>query len=224
MTNLEPRPRSLLPTAWTLAALALLPPRAEADSLWQRGKANPVSLVSDNRARRVGDIVTIVIDEKQKVKNDENSKTEKNSDATGTLVFQPAQKLTSEVNKLPGVDGFDNPLDALLPIELKSDRNFEGKANYDKEGSFTTRITAIVLDVQPNGNLVVEGKRRVVIDDEEKWMTVTGLVRNFDVTPDNTVASALVANAQVKYNSAGPLAQNTKRGWLDRFIDYIWPF
>lgn len=211
-------------TALLAGALLVLASNAHADSLWQRGKANPVSLVSDNRARRIGDIVTIVIDEKQKVKNGENMKTQKTSSADGSLVFTPAEKLVHEANQLEGIDDAENPLDSLLPISLTSNRDFEGKADFNKEGSFTTRITSVVIDVQPNGNLVVEGKRRVVIDGEEKWMTITGLVRSFDVSSDNNVASALVANAQVQYSSDGPLAKNTSRGWLDRFIDFIWPF
>lgn len=203
--------------AWVICPTPLL-----ADSLWQRGKANPMSLISDNRARRTGDIVTIVIDERQRVDQGENMKTEKSSSATSELEFRPAAALTGEINDV--IDGFENPLHDLLPIEFSSDRDFEGKADMTKEGTFTTRITALVIDVQPNGNLVVEGKRRVTIDGEEKWMTVTGVARSFDVKSDNTIASALIANANVAYASSGPLAKNVERGWLDSFIDYIWPF
>jgi flagellar L-ring protein FlgH len=204
-----------------LAVIAFDRPAA-ADSLWQRGRANPVSLICDNRARRVGDIVTIVIDERQRLKQGENTKTEKSSSATSELEFRPAAALTGEINDI--IDGFENPLHDLLPIEFTSDRDFEGKADVNKEGSFTTQITALVIDVQPNGNLVLEGRRRVTLDGEEKWMTVTGVARGFDVKTDNTIESALIANANVNYSSAGPLARNTERGWLDSFIDYIWPF
>ena len=92
------------------------------------------------------------------------------------------------------------------------------------DGSFSTSITASVIDVQPNGNLVVQGRRKVVIDAEEKWMTISGVVRTFDVDANNKVQSESVANATVKYESSGRLAQNTKRGWFDTILDYLWPF
>ena len=204
-----------------LGLLALAPSIAQAESLWNRGRANPLTLVAENRARRVGDIVTIVIEEKQKVNNSESVKTEKSSNSTSSLTFQPGKKIEEDLDDITGGESL---LDSLLPIELSSDRDFEGKANFDKSGSFTTRITAVVIDIQPNGNLVVEGRRRVELDGEEKWMTVSGLVRNLDVKSDNTISSALVANADVRYSSKGRLADNTKRGWLDRFVDFIWPF
>lgn len=187
---------------------------AGAQSLWQKGQKTQnrqyhSSLVSDNRAMSVGDVVTIVIDERQKVRNNEKVKTEKSSEVQAEVEsFKPDQSLADQV----------------LPIKWDVQRDFEGKADYDKQGEFTTRITASVIDVQPNGNLVIQGRRKVVIDGEEKWMTVSGVVRAFDVASDNTVASHLVANATVEYESAGRLAQNTKRGWFDTILDYLWPF
>lgn len=192
-----------------LAALAASA-TADAQSLWQKGRQNGLSLVADNRARRIGDVVAIVIEERQKVENDETVKTDKNSDSDSgdpTLEFDEAE-LVKE----------------LLPIIINSDRSFEGKADYSKEGEFTAQVTAVVVDVQPNGNLLIEGKRKVTIDGEEKLMTITGIVRSFDVASDNTVESSLVANANVQYQSLGPLADNTKRGWFDRLLDFMWPF
>ncbi|MBI4880475.1 MAG: flagellar basal body L-ring protein FlgH [Planctomycetes bacterium] len=194
-----------------LLFLAVLLPATgvAAESLWQKGKKNHVSLIADNRAHRVGDIVTIVVDEQQDVSNKETLKTDKSNDAKAEIpVFTPDQDAADE----------------FFPIEWNYDSSFEGKADFDKQGKFATLITAAVVDVQPNGNLVIEGRRKVVLDGEEKWMTVTGMVRSFDVANDNTVKSALVANATVTYESCGPLARQTEAGWLERFLDFIWPF
>lgn len=191
-----------------VAALAALP-AASAESLWRKGRARHVALVADNRAHRVGDIVTIVVDEQQKVSNKEQVKTSKSSSANAEIpTFTPDQKLTDE----------------FFPIQWAYQRDFDGKADYDKQGAFTARISATVIDVQPNGNLVVEGRRKVVLDGEEKWMTVTGMVRALDVTGANTVASSLVANATVQYQSCGTLAPTTRRGWLETALDFLWPF
>jgi len=203
-----------LTTIITTLILASAAIPADAQSLWQKGKTTQnrqyhSSLLSDNRAMTVGDVVTIVINEQQQVLNNENVKTEKSSQiAADGATFQPEQQIVDE----------------LLPINWDVQRDFEGKANFNKQGSFSTRISASVIDVHPNGNLVVQGRRKVVIDGEEKWMTVSGVVRAFDVDSSNNVASHLVANATVTYKSSGRLAQNTKRGWLDSFLDYVWPF
>lgn len=203
-----------LTTVITTLILVSAATSASGQSLWQKGKTTQnrqyhSSLVSDNRAMTIGDVVTIVINEQQQVLNNENVKTEKSSQiAADGATFQPEQQI----------------IDELLPINWDVQRDFEGKANYNKQGSFSTRITASVIDVQPNGNLVVQGRRKVVLDGEEKWMTVSGVVRAFDVDAANNVASHLVANATVTYKSSGRLAQNTKRGWLDTILDYVWPF
>ncbi|MFH0945859.1 MAG: flagellar basal body L-ring protein FlgH [Planctomycetota bacterium] len=196
-------------TLLLLAALPMLAPAALSQSLWQKGRRNHVALLADNRAHRIGDVITIVVDEQQKVSNKENVKLEKSSQAKAEIpTFTPDQELA----------------DKFFPIEWNYDREFEGKGNFDKQGDFATRITATVIDVQPNGNLIVEGKRKVVIDKEEKWMTITGTVRSFDVETNNTVSSTLVANARVTYESCGPLARTTKPGWFEVALDFFWPF
>ena len=105
-----------------------------------------------------------------------------------------------------------------------SDRQFNGEAKYDKEGSFETRLSVIVIDVQPNGNLVVEGRRRIVIDRESKCIRVTGIVRPYDVTTANSIYSWQVANASVAYEGNGPLTRTTNRGFLGELLDLVWPF
>ena len=201
-------------TRKTLALLAALVTAAAVDdaaaqSLWQKGRKRHVALVADNRAHRIGDIVTIVIDERQRVENKENVKTDKTTGANASVSsFTPDPDLPAD----------------WLPVEYQSNRTFDGQADFKKEGMFETRITASVLDVQPNGNLVIEGRRKVVIDGEQKWMTISGVVRSFDVETDNTVASELVADASVSYESAGTLSASTEKGWLETFFDWVWPF
>ena len=74
-------------------------------------------------------------------------------------------------------------------IAGNSNRDLTGEAKYDKEGKFETRLSVIVIDVQPNGNLVIEGRRRIVVDKETKCIRVTGIVRPYDVTTFNTINS-----------------------------------
>jgi flagellar L-ring protein precursor FlgH len=188
--------------------LALLAATAAAQSLWNPDRPSP-SLFSDTTARAAGDVLTIVINEKQTVKNKEDTE---------------LQKTTSLDAALTNFDVLPNAFNPLPSVAGNSDRQFDGEAKYDKEGNFETRLSAIVIDVQPNGNLVVEGRRRIVIDKETKCIRVTGIVRPYDVTNANTVYSWQVANASIAYEGSGPLTRSTNRGFLGELLDFVWPF
>src|SRR4029453_18038745 len=109
---------------------------------------------------------------------------------------------------LTNFDVLPNAFNTLPKVAGESARNLTGSAEYDKEGKFETRLSVIVIDVQPNGNLVVEGRRRIVIDKETKCIRVTGIVRPYDVTTANTINSWQVANASVAYEGTGPLTRS----------------
>lgn len=200
--------------------VALLATLATADSAsaQRRGSiydlsAGPIRLAANKTAYRVGDLVTVLIVETQDVKNEE--KTDLNK----------ASNLDYELGQ------FDLKPDLFnLPFGVESDRSdaFTGNAKYEKKGAFTARLTAIVMDTLPNGNLVIQGRRELRIDDEVKVIEFSGIVRRYDVSAANTVASELVADAHISYSGNGPLTRATNRhglgGWLYEVIDWIWPF
>ncbi|MDP6367987.1 MAG: flagellar basal body L-ring protein FlgH, partial [Planctomycetota bacterium] len=99
---------------------------------------------------------------------------------------------------------------------------------YEKKGAFTARLTAVVIDSLPNGNLVVSGRREIHIDKEIKVLEFSGVLRRYDIAADNTVESELVANAMVRYSGSGPLTRSTNRvglgGWLHDAVAWLWPF
>jgi flagellar L-ring protein precursor FlgH len=192
----------------SLIVIVLVAALAPAQSLWCCDRPSP-ALCSDTTARSSGDVLTIVISEKQTVKNKEDT----------TL-----SKTTSLEAALTNFDVLPNAFNPLPSVAGNSDRQFDGEAKYDKEGNFETRLSVIVIDVQPNGNLVVEGRRRIVIDRETKCIRVTGIVRPYDVTTLNTVFSWQVANASVAYEGSGTLTRTTNRGFLGELLDYVWPF
>jgi len=177
-------------------------------SLWTTDRPLP-SLFADTTARQVGDVLTIAVNERQTVKNKEETELKKGSDLNAAI---------TNFNVMPGAFG---TLPAASGI---ADRNFKGEAKYDKEGAFATRISVLVIDVQPNGNLVVEGRRRIVIDGETKTIRITGIVRPFDIPSNNTVSSDAVANASIAYEAEGTLNRATNRGWLGDLLDFAWPF
>lgn len=199
----------------TLALLSLTAPLAaqgRPGSIYDPDMG-PMNMIADKTARRPGDLITVLIAENQAVKNEETSQLRK---AT-TLDYR--------------LDSFDiNPdaFDPLPRLAASSKDDFNGTANYEKNGEFTARITAIVMDVLPNGNMVVKGRREIQIDDETKVIEFSGVVRRFDVKADNTITSELVADARVSYTGEGQLTDATSRRGLGniihRAIVWLWPF
>lgn len=191
---------------------ALMQDHARRGSIYDADQG-PFGLVGTRTATRIGDLVTIVIQENQNVKNEESSDMTKGTNLDYQLTnFDIAPKAFS----------------TLPRVAAKSDDQFRGTANYAKKGTFTARVTAIVVDVLPNGNLVVNGRREIRIDQETKLIEFSGIIRRWDITPDNSVASELVANAKVSYTGSGPLTNSTNRrglgGWLHDAIAWVWPF
>lgn len=194
--------------ALALVFVAALAAASPAQSIWNADRPMP-ALASDLVARGLGDLLTILVVEQQTVKNKEATELKKSSDLNAQLTNFDV--LPEAFNTLPAASG-------------SSGRNFKGDAKYDKEGSFSTTLTVAVIDVQPNGNLVVEGRRTIVIDGEKKTMRITGVVRRYDVSSANTVRSTQVANASIAYEGEGVLTKSTNRGWLGELLDFVWPF
>lgn len=173
----------------------------------------PVSPIASKIAYKVGDLVTIVVSETQDLKNQESS---------------DISKSTAVDWKVTNFDIKPNAFSTLPRIAGASDDQFTGAANYTKKGKFSARLTATVVDVLPNGNLVLQGRREIRIDKETKYLEFGGVVRRYDLKGDNSVASELVANARVSYRGEGPLTNGTNRRGVGAFvhdaIDWIWPF
>ena len=83
------------------------------------------------------------------------------------------------------------------------------------------QLQVLFKNVLPNGNLLIEGKRSIFINDEKKNIVITGIVRPEDISTDNTVSSSYVADAQITYEGFGPLTDKTKPGFLSRVLDWI---
>jgi len=173
----------------------------------------PYVLVGDRTARRPGDLVTIVINENQDVRNEE----------------------TSDLSTQKGLDyqltAFDlkpNMFSTLPTVQSGTEDTFSGSANYEKTGTFSARMTAVVVDKLPNGNLVVNGRREIRVDNEVKVIEFSGVVRRFDIAPDNSVESELVADARITYTGTGPMTRATNRhglgGFLHDALAWLWPF
>ncbi|MCA9066040.1 MAG: flagellar basal body L-ring protein FlgH, partial [Planctomycetaceae bacterium] len=111
-----------------------------------------------------------------------------------------------------------------LDTSTSSNRSFDGEASYSDSREFTDQITVTVVDVLPNGNLLLSGQRCLTIAGEKRTLVVSGMVRPIDIGPDNRVNSRYVADLRTVYEGNGPSRKYVRQGWMGRAMNRIWPF
>lgn len=190
------------------------PPRQYANSLWQPGAR---AFFRDQRAARVGDILRVNI--KIKDKAELNNETEANRDSGQTLgaptVFGLENKL---VKWLPGTA---NPA-ALL--STNSATNSKGTGDVKRKEAIETQVAALITQVLPNGNFVIDGKQEIRINNDIREVAVKGVVRPQDISSDNTIDSTQIAEARIIYGGRGQLSDMQQPRWGHQVIEAIAPF
>lgn len=172
------------------------------------------SIYEDGRARRVGDIVTINVVERQA------GTQEVTTDATRTNRTSATFNALGKRSSLFGI-----PIGAQMPLfSGESDSDFQGDAETTRNNSITATLAARVITVLPDGNMQIEAVREVTLNNETQYMVVTGIIRARDISANNTIASTQIANAKIEYYGQGVLSQKNKPGWLTRFLEMISPF
>ncbi|MDH3452506.1 MAG: flagellar basal body L-ring protein FlgH [Gammaproteobacteria bacterium] len=179
-------------------------------SVYSAGTA--LSLFEDRTALRVGDILTVVLSE---------------STAATTTASTSTQKNDSTDLGIPTIfgDGVIYNGRNILQNNVEAERSFTGSGDSSQSNSLRGEITVTVARVMANGNLVVRGEKIIGINQGAEFVRVMGVVRQQDVSPDNTVLSSKVANAQIYYGGGGALAEANSKGWMARFFNSeYWPF
>jgi len=201
-----------------LALLALAAACAGADSLWLAAGHDGVSWFSDVKARRVGDVVTVLIDEESEATTDLKQSESKVTDTTGTI-----EELRNLL--LISLPKEGEALGTGLPkVSWNSNRKYDATAKSESKDKMALHVSAVVKEVLPNGNLLIEGYRQIRHDHDQRLVHVAGIVRPTDVAADNTVRSEAIAEARISYEGEGPSARMKSRGWASRLLDSIWPF
>lgn len=197
--------------AWLLLLGSAAWTRAE--SIWERRDPNTCYLFADTKARRVGDLLTIVVDESTEFEGLEKREMDRQ---TKTVV---GQKLAGQaaLQKLTGSGGSE--LDSTNNLQ----RKFDGKNNSTIDRKFLDRMTVTVVAVLPNGNLVIEGCRTRVLNREVRVLKVTGVVRPQDIGAFNTLQSRYIADFHVSYVGRGPESRYTNHNPLGRFFNLFLP-
>lgn len=166
-------------------------------------------LFEDVKARRVGDLITVVLEES--INASKSASTEADKESTISL---PA----------PTLFGKDNRLNEIVN-DIESSHEFEGEGESTQENSIEGNITVMVHQVYPNGYLLVKGEKLIELNEGSEVVRISGIVRPTDVTTDNTVLSNQVANAQITYKGKGIVSDSSKPGWLTKFFfSAVWPY
>lgn len=176
-------------------------------AIYQAGNSRP--LFEDRRARYVGDTITVKITESTTASTKSNNKLDKSNTATASV---------SGLSGLPGK--------GLLGLDLnaKSANAFSGKGEAANNNVFTGNMTVTVIDVLPNGNLLVSGEKQLAIGHEQEFVRISGVINPSYVDAFNIVESSRIADARIEYKSSGQLADGEVMGWLARFFLNVMPF
>jgi flagellar L-ring protein precursor FlgH len=164
----------------------------------------------------VNDLVTVIVREQRKFEADSDLKTKKEYDVSSVL--------DAFIKFTQGGTGAADFRRGKPTIDYEFTNELRGQADTSREDSLTTRITAGIIDVKPNGTLVLEARRTIQHEDEVSTMTLTGLCRKQDVTADNTVLSTQLADAEIRVENDGALRDTARRGWIPRLLDALRPF
>lgn len=179
-------------------------------------RAGQDSLLGQDRARRPGDLLTVLIEENVSASSTASSNASRNS-ATTALT---ANALT-DLNRRFGNAGLPWPAD-INPGESAIDSSGTGSAA--QQGRIAGEVTAVVTEVLPNGLLAVRGYKRMELTRGIQIVRLTGLVRPSDIQPDNTVRSRRLADADISFAAKGELADASRAGWMNRALLRLWPF
>ncbi|MDD6176926.1 MAG: flagellar basal body L-ring protein FlgH [Succinivibrionaceae bacterium] len=178
-------------------------------SIFSNARAN--SLYTDIKAHRIGDIISVELDEStsaQKNASNKNSKSNSNQLNALNLGGKPVT-----------FHGFDTT------ASLGSESSFDGSAKASQSNSLKGNISVSVIQVLSNGNLVVRGEKWVMLTNGNEYIRITGIVRSEDVNADNTISSQKIANARIEYGGTGDFSNSTEKGWLSKFFNSKWmPF
>ena len=184
-------------------------------SLWQDNGLLSEMFINP-KAKNVGDIVTVKIIESSSASNKASTVTGRKSSLSGGLeAFFNAEK------RFPSEHPFFNP---FSKIKGGMESDFDGSGTTKRSGDLTAYLTARITQELPNGNLKIVGRRDVLINDERQLITLSGIIRPRDITPENEILSTYISDARIEYSGSGVISDRQHTGWASRIINKIWPF
>ena len=186
-------------------------------SIFGQGE-NP--LFSDHKAMHVNDIVRVVISETAKSSSTGAKSLSENEATTFTGgAFTTGGANSSVASVASKLNGFAN-----IGYTSKNDSSYKGAGSATKDASFTTTVSARIVKVLQNGNYFISGRREILIDEQKQVIQISGVIRPYDITPENTIYSHQLANLKIKYVKDGEESDVLHKPWGTKIIEAIWPF
>jgi len=180
-----------------------------ANSLWRNGSR---AFFKDQRAARIGDLLTVTVNitDKANIAN-ETQRSRTNKEDSGVTDFLGAKAVPNNI--LPG---------RILTTDSTS--SSDGKGSVNRQEALQTNVAAVVTQVLPNGNLVVEGKQEIRVNFEIRELIVAGIVRPEDIQSDNTIESSKIAQARIAYGGRGQITDVQQPRYGQQVLDVLLPF
>lgn len=169
----------------------------------------------------IHDLVTIIVRESIENESDAEIETEKGGSIQGTIAAFPDLRLRDLLDLKLGPSALE---EGQPQVNINLNQEFEGEAEYERSDSFTTRITARIIDIKPNGTLVLEARKFIQSDDETVNVVLTGTCRKEDVAADNTILSTQIYDLRLLKEHSGELRNATKKGLITKFFETIFNF
>jgi flagellar L-ring protein precursor FlgH len=173
-------------------------------------------LYVDQRAFQVCDIVTIMIQERSSAAGSAATDIKRSSDVEARF-----DALLGILDKLEDIS---SRTDTTKLVSAATEYTFKGAGKTKREGSLRATVTVYVKRLLPGGNLFVEGSKSILVNDEEQYFYISGVIRQADIQEDNRVSSELLADAQVEFTGKGVVTDAQKQGWLGMYFGWLWPF
>ncbi len=163
------------------------------------------SLYSDKKARKIEDVITVEVVENAQATNDSKTQTDKKQDASISV-----GQGTGSLRFIPGMG-------AGMGVK----QAYDGSGKTSRTGEVKATVSARIVRVYENGNLLIDGNKEVSVNGEKEILKVSGIVRPEDIAPDNTVQSYKLAEARIQYSGEGDVHQASRPGWLARFFNWL---
>lgn len=194
---------------------AAIAPASDGSIFNANAGAKRLALFEDRRSTRVGDILTVVIDEKISASSKANTSTSRDGsfDMGGSV-------------GAGGIPLFSDKLEQLMSANASAGTKLDhdGEGSTSSSNAFSGTITVTVIETLPNGNLVISGEKQLAINAETEFLRFSGIVNPDDIHAGNNVSSLKVADARLEHRGAGAIARAQEPGWLSRFFQTMAPF
>lgn len=170
------------------------------------------NLAVEHKARNINDIITVLITESSSASNRAITTSQKDS------------SYDMGVTNLFGLENNDLGFNPSTSVGAGAQSSFSGTGETRREGEVRSTVTARVVQKFPNGNLLIQGSREIIINHERQMIYISGIIRPRDISRNNTVYSRNISDMQLSYSGKGIVSENQRPGFLGRFLNYIWPF